>query len=119
MTGEHATVRQGRARRALPLDRLAPGPSTRRVAVALAVWAAWYAAYRFYYGFGGHLGMIGHPSPAQHFCRDNLLGGAIILVAALLPSIAVSAWRHRPVRRLSRLSAGSPRSAAACTPSPS
>jgi len=100
MTGAHATVRQRRARPAVLLDRLAPHPSTRRVAVALAVWAAWYAAYRFYYAFGGQRGMIGRPSPVQHFRRDNFVGGAIILLAALLPSIAVSAWRHRPVRRL-------------------
>jgi hypothetical protein len=62
-----------------------PGP---RVAVALGLWAGWYAAYRFYYAFGGHLGMIGRPAPAAHFRRDNLVGGAIILVAAVLPSIA-------------------------------
>jgi hypothetical protein len=72
--------------------------STRRLALALAVWAAWYAAYRFYYALGGHVGMIGRPSPASHFRRDNLVGGAIILVAAALPPIAVSAWRHRSVR---------------------
>jgi hypothetical protein len=69
------------------------------VAVALGVWAACYAAYRFYYAFGGRVGMVGEPSPAQHFRRDNLIGGAIILLAALLPSLAVSAWHHRPVRR--------------------
>jgi hypothetical protein len=70
------------------------------VAVALAVWAAGYAAYRFYYAFGGQVGMIGRPAPGQHFRRDNFIGSAIILLAALLPLIAVSAWRHRPVRRL-------------------
>jgi hypothetical protein len=70
------------------------------VAVALAVWAAWYAAYRFYYAFGGQVGMIGRPAPEQHFRRDNFIGGAIILLAAVLPLIAVSGWRHRPVRRL-------------------
>jgi hypothetical protein len=70
------------------------------VAVALAVWAAGYAAYRFYYALGGQLGMIGRPAPALHFRRDNLVGGAIILLAALLPLIAVSAWRHQPVRHL-------------------
>jgi hypothetical protein len=96
----HATVRQRRATPAVLPDRLAPGRSTRRVAVALGCWAAWYSAYRFYYAFGGHRGMIGRPSPAAHFRRDNLVGGAIILLAALLPSIAVRAWRHRPVRRL-------------------
>jgi hypothetical protein len=96
----HATVRQQRTRPAALPDHVAPGRSTRRLAVALAAWAAWYAAYRLYYAFGGQLGMIGRPSPAQHFRRDNLVGGAIILLAALLPPIAVSARRHRPVRRL-------------------
>jgi hypothetical protein len=100
MTGVHATVRRRRPTPAVLPDRVAPGPSTRRVAVSLAVWAAWYAAYRFYYAFGGHVGMVGDPSPAAHFRRDNLVGGAIILLAALLPSVAVSAWRHRLVRRL-------------------
>jgi hypothetical protein len=73
--------------------------ATRRVTVGLAVWAAGYAAYRFYYAFGGQLGMIGRPSPAAHFRRDNATGGAIILVAALLPPIAAHAWRHRAARR--------------------
>jgi hypothetical protein len=100
MTGVHATVRQRRPRPAVLPDRVAPGRSTRRVAVSLAVWAAWYAAYRFYYALGGHLGMIGDLSPTAYFRRDNFVGGAIILLAAVLPSIAVSAWRHRPVRRL-------------------
>jgi hypothetical protein len=73
--------------------------AARRVTVGLAVWAAGYAAYRFYYAFGGQLGMIGRPSPAAHFRRDNATGGAIILAAALLPPIAARAWRHRAVRR--------------------
>jgi hypothetical protein len=94
------TVRQRRAGHVAPLDRLIAGLSTRRVSVALGVWAASYAAYRFYYAFGGHLGMIGRPAPTLHFRRDNLIGGAIILLAALLPSIAARAWRHRLVRRL-------------------
>lgn len=83
-----------------PPDRAGPSASTRRVAVPLAVWAASYAAYRFYYAFGGQVGMVGQPSPALHFRHDNFIGGAIILLAALLPSIAVSAWRHRSVPRL-------------------
>lgn len=33
----------------------------RRVALVLALWAAGYAAYRLYYGFGGQVGMIGEP----------------------------------------------------------
>jgi hypothetical protein len=80
-------------------NRFVDRAATRRVAVALAVWAAWYAAYRFYYAVGGQLGMIGRPSPALPFRRDNAIGGAIILAAALLPPIAVRAWRHGAVRR--------------------
>ena len=99
-------LRRRYPRPAIPPDRHRPDRSARRVAVALALWAGWYAAYRFYYGFGGHLGMIGRHSPAQHLRRDNVVGGAIILLAALLPSIAVIAWRQRPVRRLVPLSAG-------------
>jgi hypothetical protein len=72
----------------------------RRLAVALGVWAAGYAAYRFYYALGGQFGMIGRPAPAAHFRRDNLVGGAIILLAAVLPSIAVWAWSRRRVRGL-------------------
>jgi hypothetical protein len=83
-----------------PLDAGGRCVTTRRVAGALAVWAAWYAAYRFYYAFGGRLGMIGDPSSAAHFRRENFVGGAIVLLAALVPPIAVTAWRHPPVRRL-------------------
>jgi hypothetical protein len=72
----------------------------RQVAVALGLWAGWYAAYRFYYAFGGDLGMIGQPAPGAHFRRDNFVGGAIIMAAAVLPSIAVWAWRHQLVRGL-------------------
>ncbi len=71
-----------------------------RLAFALAVWGASYAAYRFYYAFGGDIGMIGVPrSPAQ-FRQINLMGGAIILIAAVLPPVAASAWRHERVRKL-------------------
>jgi hypothetical protein len=72
----------------------------RRLALALGLWATGYAAYRFYYAFGGHIGMVGRPAPAAHFRRDNLVGSAIILLAALLPALAARAWRHPPVRRL-------------------
>lgn len=72
----------------------------RRVALVLALWAAGYAAYRLYYGFGGQVGMIGEPrSPAQ-WREINLAGGLIILTAALLPLLAASLWRHRPVRNM-------------------
>jgi hypothetical protein len=70
-----------------------------RVAFALGLWAAWYAAYRFYYAFGGHAGMVGRPASAAEFRRINLVGGTIILLAVMLPPIAISAWRHRSVRK--------------------
>ncbi len=72
----------------------------RQAAVALALWALWYAAYRLYYGFGGEFGMFGRPASAADFRRINLLGGALILLAAVLPPIAVRLWRYRLVRTL-------------------
>ncbi len=76
-----------------------PARWRRRVAIALTFWAAWYAAYRFYYAFGGQFGMVGRPAPEAHFQRNNFVGGAIILAAAVLPPIAVRFWCHRSVRR--------------------
>jgi hypothetical protein len=69
-------------------------------ALSLALWAAWYAAYRFYYAFGGQIGMVGRPAPAAHFRDDNLVGAIIILTAGLLPVAAVWGWRHRTIRGL-------------------
>jgi len=45
-----------------------------------------------------HARMFGRPASAAEFRHINLVGGAIILVAAALPPIAASAWRHRIVR---------------------
>lgn len=73
---------------------------TRRVAVTLALWAAWYAAYRFYYAFGGHVGMVGRPAPGVNFRHNNLVGGVIILLAASLSLVALASWRRPAVRRL-------------------
>lgn len=61
----------------------------RRIAVALAVWAFAYAAYRAYYAAGGTLGMIGEPVSGERFRAVNAVGAAIILVAAVLPLVAV------------------------------
>jgi hypothetical protein len=69
----------------------------RRVAAALGLWAAWYGAYRLYYGLGGKIGMIGRPASEAQFRRINLIGAAIILLAALLPPIAMRARRWRGV----------------------
>lgn len=63
----------------------------------LALWAAWYAAYRFYYAFGGQIGMVGRPAPAAHFRDDNLVAAIIILTAGLLPLAAAFGWRHRTI----------------------
>lgn len=72
----------------------------RRLAIALGLWAAWYAAYRFYYAFGGEIWMIGRPAPAAQFRLNNLVAAIIILLAAALPQIVVRGWRRRPVRTL-------------------
>ena len=70
----------------------------KRVVLVLALWGGWYAAYRLYYAFGGHAGMIGEPRLPAQFREINLRGGVIILTAALLPLIVASLWRHRGVR---------------------
>jgi hypothetical protein len=77
-----------------------PALRSQHVAVALGLWAAWYAAYRFYYAFGGQVGMIGRPASLAQFQRINLVGGVTILLAAVLPLVAARLWRHRPVRSL-------------------
>ena len=82
------------------IDRLTSQLWRRRVCMALAVWAGWYAAYRFYYAFGGDLGMIGRPASRAEFERINFVGGVVILVAAVVPAVAVGLWRHRWVRKV-------------------
>ncbi len=76
------------------------GGQAGRPAVLLGLWAGWYAAYRFYYAFGGQIGMVGRPAPAAHFRDDNLVGAIIILTAGLLPLAAGWGWRHPTVRWL-------------------
>ena len=87
-----------RSPRSIP-DTGAPAEGGRR-AVWLALWAAWYAAYRFYYAFGGQIGMVGRPAPAAHFRDDNLVGAAIILSAGLVPLAAAWGRGHRSIRGL-------------------
>jgi len=73
------------------LGRLAAFFTPTRVAVVLALCAGWCATYRLYYAFGGTAGMIGEPrSPAQ-FREINLVCGAVLLIAALVPPIMASA----------------------------
>ena len=76
------------------------GDRAGRRAIVLALWAAWYAAYRFYYAFGGQTGMVGRPATAAHFRDDNLVGAIIILTAGLLALAAAWGWRHRTIRGL-------------------
>lgn len=64
------------------------------------MWAGWYSAYRLYYAFGGHAGMIGEPRSPTQFRDINLRGAVIIVIAALLPLLAASAWRQRWVRKV-------------------
>jgi hypothetical protein len=76
---------------------------TRRLAVGLAAWAAWYAAYRFYYALGGQVGMVGRPAPGAHFRHNNLVGALIISIAAAAPLVALWGWRYPAVRQLVKL----------------
>jgi hypothetical protein len=74
-----------------------PRPGSRRgVAVALALWAFVYACYRAYYAAGGTFGMIGRPVSSAQFRAINAFGAAVILLAAMLPPVAV---RVRALRR--------------------
>ncbi len=79
-----------------------PGHQRRRriAAAALGVWAFGYACYRGYYALGGQAGMIGRFTSAAEWQAINAVGAVILLVAAVLPVVAV-AHRRRPwVRRL-------------------
>ncbi|MEV1117164.1 hypothetical protein AB0I91_18995 [Actinosynnema sp. NPDC049800] len=69
-----------------PVPRLG---ADRRLAWLLALWAFAYACYRAYYAFGGKVGMIGEPVSETTFRAINAIGAAIILVAAVLPPVAV------------------------------
>lgn len=66
-----------------------------RLAWVLAVWAFAYACYRAYYAAGGTVGMIGDPLSDVEFRAINAVGAAIILVAAVLPPVAVRMPRPR------------------------
>ena len=68
----------------------------RRVAVAVAVWSFAYAGYRAYYAAGGEFGLFGEPVSSAQFRAINAVGAAIILVAGVLPLIAI---RVHAVRR--------------------
>jgi hypothetical protein len=66
------------------------------LAVTLALWAFGYACYRAYYAAGGTGAMIGRPVSATQFRTINAVGAAVILVAAIVPLVAVR-WFPRVV----------------------
>lgn len=57
--------------------------------MALALWALAYAGYRAYYAAGGTFGMIGQPVSVAQFRTINAVGAVVILLAAVLPLVAV------------------------------
>lgn len=56
--------------------------------------------YRGYYGLGGTAGMIGRPASQSEWRALNLIGAAILLVAALLPAAILPLWRRARPRRV-------------------
>ena len=72
--------------------------------LSLALWAFGYACYRAYYAAGGTFGMIGHPVSEMQFRTINAIGAAVILVAAIVPLVAVR-WFPRMVPTLSWIGA--------------
>jgi hypothetical protein len=68
-------------------------PAARRVLpIALALWAFGYASYRAYYAAGGTFGMIGQPVSVTQFRTINAVGAVVILLAAILPLVAVRSF---------------------------
>jgi hypothetical protein len=66
-----------------------------RLAWLTAAWAFAYACYRAYYAAGGTVGMFGEPVSDVEFRAINAVGAAIVLVAAVLPPVAVRVPRLR------------------------
>lgn len=70
-----------------------------RIAASLSLWSFGYAGYRAYYALGGRAGMIGRPVSDAQFRAINAVGAGIILLAGILPLVAVRAgplWRALP-----------------------
>jgi hypothetical protein len=99
--GKRETQQAGRAGRLPPI-----GPQECRprglVAASLVTTGLGllYALYRGYYGLGGTAGMIGRPASPAEFRLINLIGTALLLVAALVPVAALPLWRRPPLRRI-------------------
>lgn len=75
--------------------------SLRWISVAACVWAAVYAAYRSYYGFGGRAFLPGtiRPGSETTFQLINFIGAAVILVAAVVPIAILPLWSRPRLRR--------------------
>ena len=86
----------------LPEQGLASRYPAGLVAVSLTAsgWALLYALYRGYYGFGGTMGMIGTPASPAEFRALNLIGAAVLLGLAVLPTAMLPAWRRPGLRRV-------------------
>ncbi|MFI7673736.1 hypothetical protein [Actinophytocola sp. NPDC049390] len=76
-----------------------------RLAWVLALSAFIYASYRAYYALGGTAGMFGEPVSDAEFRAINAVGAAIILVAAILPPVAVRTRLRRALPALGWLAA--------------
>lgn len=57
-----------------------------------------YGAYRGYYALGGTAGMIGVPSSHAEWLLVNGAGAIAILLAALVPLVAIVLWNRRWAR---------------------
>jgi hypothetical protein len=72
----------------------------RRIAIVLAAWGFLYACYRAYYAFGGQGAMVGQPVSQSQFREANAVAVVILLVATVLPLLAVVTATRPWVRRL-------------------
>jgi hypothetical protein len=61
----------------------------RRLALVLACWSFAYAGYRAYYALGGEVGAIGVPRSESELRQLNVVGAVLILLAGVLPLVAV------------------------------
>lgn len=79
-------------RRSQPCER-----TLRQASLLAALWALGYGFYRWYYAFGGTVGILGIPASHEDWRRINAVAGVLLWVAALLPLVLMRAWRTRGV----------------------
>ena len=60
-----------------------------------ALWAFTYGVYRLYYALGGTFGKLGTPVSHEQWIRINAIAAVLLFAAALLPLLALRAWRNR------------------------